>query len=229
MRDSSLCTARLTVRRSRVAAVLSAIVLAVLAPRVYAQVRIAVVDLQRALVETDQGRRAKNQLKSLFQKRQEELDARQEALKRMRDEIEKQKNTLDRASLQRRMEEYQKQFVELQQNFLEYQQELAQREAELTKQILVNLQDVIRQIGRQENYTAIFEQSGVVWSPQHLDLTDRVVQIYNRQYPVRDEPTTQTPSRPDSARTPSDASAPSSRTPPPPSRPLPNPHPRGQE
>ena len=136
------------------------------------------------MVETDQGRRAKNQLKTLFQKRQEDLDGRQQALRRMSEEIEQQRNSLPRADLQRRMEEYQRQFVELQQNYVDYQQELARREAELTKSIYVNLENVIRQLGRDENMTAIFEQAGVVWNPQNLDLTDRIVQAYNRQFPA---------------------------------------------
>jgi outer membrane protein len=204
-------------------------VLALLAPRVYAQLRVAVVDTQRALLETDQGRHAKTQLKTLFQKRQVDLDARQSALKRMRDDIEAQKSTMDRATLQRRMEEYQKQFVDFEQNFLQYQQELAQREAELTKQIYVNLEGVIRQLGQQENLTAIFDQSGVVWAPQHLDLTDRVVQAYNRQFPAREEPAPAPEApRADDAGTAPPRPAATPAPAPAPARPRPNPHPRGE-
>ena len=174
--------------RSRAAAIVCAFFLAALAPRLYAQVRIAVVDMQRALVETEQGRRAKNQLKGLFQKRQVDLDSRQNALKRLHDDIEAHRTSLDQATLQHRMEDYQKQVVDLQQNYVEYQQELSQREAELTKQIYVNLETVIRQIGQQQNLTAVFEQSGVIWAPQHLDLTDQVVQTFNQQFPPHDEP-----------------------------------------
>jgi outer membrane protein len=173
--------------RARLAAVASAVVLAFAAPRLYAQMRVAVVDMQRALLETDQGRHAKNQLKTLFQRRQEELNHRQDGLKQQRDELERQQRTLSRAEMETRMRDYQRQFVQLQQDYLEYQQELARREAELTKTIYVNLQAVIRQIGAAEGMTAIFEQGGVVWSPQHLDVTDRVVQSYNQQYPVHEE------------------------------------------
>lgn len=178
-----------TSRRSRIAAGAAAVFLAVAAPRIYAQaLRIGVVDVQRALLETQQGQRAKNQLKQLFQRRQEQLDARQQELRRMREELERERNRISQDEMRRRMEEYQKQFVELQQNFVEYQQELAQREAELTKQIFVNLETVIRSVGMSENYTVIFDQSGVVWSPQHLDLTDRIVQLYNQRYPATSEP-----------------------------------------
>ena len=175
-------------RRSRLFALLAAAVLALVAPRLYAQVRIAVVDMQRAILETEEGRRAKNQLKKLFESRQEQLNGRQEQLKRLKAELEKQEKILSRDALQKRMSEYQEQLVSLQKNYLEYQQELAQREAELTKQILVNLQGVVRQIGTAEGYTGIFDQSGVVWAPSHLDLTDRVIQEYNHAHPPTAEP-----------------------------------------
>jgi len=168
--------------RIRLVAALVAAMLAFGAPRVYAQLRVAVVDMQRALLETNDGRRAKNQLKAQFEKLQEDLNRRQEGLKRQKEEIEKQRNVLSAAALQKRMGEYQQAFEGLSKNYLEYQQQLAQREAELTKQILVNLQGVVRQLGNSDGYTLILDQGAVVFSPSHLDLTDRVIQEYNRAH-----------------------------------------------
>lgn len=160
------------------------------APRVYAQLRVAVVDMQRALLETNDGRRAKNQLKAQFEKLQEDLNRRQQGLKRQKEEIEKQRNVLSAAALQKRMAEYQQAFEGLSKNYLEYQQQLAQREAELTKQILVNLQGVVRQFGNSEGFTLILDQGAVVFSPTHIDLTDRVIQAYNREHPEGAAPAT---------------------------------------
>jgi outer membrane protein len=64
------------------------------APRVYAQLRVAVVDMQRALLETNDGRRAKNQLKAQFEKLQEDLNRRQNGLKRQKEESEKQQGRI---------------------------------------------------------------------------------------------------------------------------------------
>lgn len=159
-------------------------VLALVAPRLYAQVRLAVVDMQRALLETNEGRRAKAQLKRLFESHQETLNSRQEALKRLKSEIQKQASVLSQAALLKRQEEYNKRLVDLQQDFQTYQQELATKEAELTKQILVNLQGVVRQIGQTDGFTGILDQSSVIWSPTHMDLTDRVITEYNRAHPA---------------------------------------------
>lgn len=148
---------------------------------IYAQARFAVVDLQRALNETEDGRQAKARLKKIFQSRQQVLDKKQEELKKMKDDIEKQKDVLSRAALQERLEAYQKAFVELQTTYVEYQRELAQKEAQLTKSILDRMQAILRRIGQTENYSLIVERNegGVMWVPGHLDLTDQVIQRYN--------------------------------------------------
>ena len=159
----------------------AALLVSSFAPTIYAQVRVATVDLQRAINETEDGRRAKAQLKRLFKRRQDALDKQQNDLKRMKEQIEQQKNVLSREALQERLETYQSAFVELQQAYVEYQRELAQKEGQLTKRILKRMQEIVRRMGQSEGYTMIVErnESGVVWIPSNLDLTDELIQRYN--------------------------------------------------
>ena len=161
----------------------AALLVAAVTPDVEAQVRVAVVDLQRALNETSDGQRAKRRLKSLFRRRQKALDDAQTKLKQMAEDIERQKEVLSREALQKRMEEYQKALIELQSQYMEYQQELATKEAQLTKRILDRMRDILQNIGREDNYTLIVEanEGGVVWVDDDVDLTERVIEEYNRR------------------------------------------------
>ncbi len=161
---------------------LSGFLLAAWAPTLYAEIKVAVVDLQRALQQTEDGRRAKRQLKALFKRRQAELDKRQNELKKLKEQIEKQKDVLSREALRKKLEDYQKRFVELQSTYVEYQRELAQKEAQLTQRILQRMQRIVRRIGQSQGYTVILEanEGGVLWAPSHIDLTDQVIQRYNR-------------------------------------------------
>lgn len=216
--------------RSRQVAVVVALMLAMVAPKLYAQVRLAVIDMQRAMLETSDGRRAKVQLKRLFESRQETLNQRQEALKREKTEIERQAAVVRGEALNKRMEEYNKRLMDLQQDSVRYQQELQTKEGELMKQILTNLGLVARQIGTSDNYTAILDASAVIWSPSHIDLTDRVIQEYNNQHPATEEPAAEgadagaPAARPAAPARPAGAAARPAATP---ARPAANPHPRG--
>ena len=146
-----------------------------------AQSRIAVVDIQRAINETEDGRKAKAQLKKLFNKRQKVLDKKQKAIKSMKEELEKQKDVLSKTALQKRLEGYQKAAVELQGVYVEYQRELAAKEAELTKGIIERMRGILRRIGQSQGYALIMErnEAGVMWVPSNLDLTDMLIQRYN--------------------------------------------------
>ncbi|MCB9667661.1 MAG: OmpH family outer membrane protein [Myxococcales bacterium] len=147
-----------------------------------AEVKIAVVDLQRAINETQDGKQAKARLKKVFDQRQKSLDDAQNKLKAMKDELEKKKDVLARDVLQKKLEEYQKNFVELQSKYVDYQKELASKEGELTKTIVARMERILRVIGQQRAYSLILERSegGVVWTPTQLDLTGEVIQRYNK-------------------------------------------------
>ena len=164
---------------------LAALLVSSVAPKVFAQTKVAVVDLQRALMETEDGRRAKRRLETLFKRRQKSLDAAQNKMKSLKEDIERQQKAgvITDEALQRRVEEFQKSYMELQTQYAEYQRELAAKEAELTSEILERMQQILRRIGQAEGYTLIVEanEGGVVWVPGNLDLTDQLIQQYNSE------------------------------------------------
>src|SRR6478672_12104282 len=111
-----------------------AILLGLWAPAASAQqMKFAVVDVQRAVMETEDGLRAQATLKKFFDKRQQELDAKQNELQKQREDIEKQSKVLSQQALQKRMEDWQKQMMELQTVFVEYNKELQKKQGELTQ------------------------------------------------------------------------------------------------
>lgn len=167
---------------ARIATALAALLLGVSLPNLAAaQTKIGVVDMQRALSETEDGRKAKETLKKLFEQRQKTLDKQQDDLKVLKESIEKQRDVLSRDVLSKKLEEYQKAFGELQQTYMEFQRELQSKEGELTKPILDRMQRLMRRIGQSDGYSLILErgEAGVVYIPSSYDLTDVLIQRYN--------------------------------------------------
>ncbi len=162
---------------------LAAFVLANTASTVNAQVKIGVVDLQRAINETEDGRQAKRRLTKLFEERQKKLDTAQNSLKSQKESIERQQDVLSEDALKKKVEKYQEDLMALQTEYVDYQRELSTKEAELTKKILDRMQAILRRIGQTDGYTLIVEanEGGIVWVPSNLDLTDVLIQRYNSQ------------------------------------------------
>jgi len=162
---------------------LATLILAGSASTADAQVKIGVVDLQRAINETEDGRQAKRRLKKVFDERQQSLNAAQEGLKAQKESLERQQDVLSKDAFQKKVEKYQADLMALQNEYVQYQQELSTKEAELTQKILEKMQGILRRIGQTEGYTMIIEanEGGVVWVPSNLDLTDVLIQRYNKQ------------------------------------------------
>lgn len=144
-----------------------------------AQSRIAVVDVQTAVMQTEDGIRAQATLKKLFDKSQRELDAKQEELQKAREDIERQARVLSREALARRTEDWQRRMVELQTLFVDYNKQLQKKQGDLTGPILKKMLGIISRVAKKNGYDVIIDRSATPYARQDLDLTEQVVQMYN--------------------------------------------------
>lgn len=151
-----------------------------LAPSAFADMKLAVVDTQRAVMETEDGLRAQATLKKHFDKRQRELDDKQTQLQKEREDIEKQKDVLSKQALENRIEKWQKDMTQLQTVFVEYNKELQKKQSELTQPIFQKAMTIIRRIATQNGYDVVIDKQAVPYHRSDLDLTDRVISEYNQ-------------------------------------------------
>jgi len=144
-----------------------------------AEGKIAVVDVQQAVMQTEDGIRAQATLKKHFDKRQKDLDAKQEELQKAREDIERQQRILSREALARRMEDWQRRMVELQTVFVDYNKELQKKQSELTGPIIKKLLGIVTRVAKKNGYELILDKQAAPYARPDLDLTEQVVQMYN--------------------------------------------------
>lgn len=166
---------------------LALMAVAALPARASAQTKIAYVDLRKALNDTEDGRKAMNRLSKLKEDLQTKINQKEQAILKMKEDIEKQQNVLAKEALQKRAQEYYQAITELQQNYTQFQRDLVKQEAEETKAILEKLRDIVSRMGKSDNYIMILDISSgaVAWAPAHLDLTDKLIQQYNKENPPK--------------------------------------------
>ena len=143
-------------------------------------VKLGYVDLQRALNETEDGRKAKANLKKVFDQKQKELDEQQEEVKKAIEDLNKKRTLLPAETVRQKEAELQERVGKVQQTYMRHQQDLAAKEEEATKPIVERLQRIIAKIAVAENLTMVFDQNmGVVYAKPHLDLTNEVIRRFN--------------------------------------------------
>jgi len=144
--------------------------------------KIAFVDLQRALNETNEGKKQMKKLKKDKDKLQKKIEKKEKEVLKMKEQIEKQQNILNKEALQKKVETYYQAMQELQQTYSQFQQELQAKEMKATQAIYVKMKKIVEGMGKSDGYTMIYDKTMVVWAPSHLDLTDKLIQKYNKKH-----------------------------------------------
>ena len=155
--------------------------LAVSAPA-HAQVRLAYVDVQRALNECDAGKRAKSEFQSKIQSLDSKLQREQNEVQGLKDEIEKKGMLMQPDQRQNLQDEYIKKAKDLDRNLKDARDDLQRQDNEVTGRILHDLGIIIRNIGEQSGYTMVLEKGSILWGASNLDITDQVIRSYNSSH-----------------------------------------------
>jgi len=160
--------------------VVSAVAVLLGSAQAHAQSKIAVVDTQRAIMETEDGLRAQATLKKVFDNKQRELDKKQEDLQKEREDIEKQRDVLSKTALAKRVDKWQREMMALQGVFVDYNKELQKKQGELTQPIVQKIMGAIRRLATQDGLDLVLDKQAAPYVRSDLDVTDRIITLYNQ-------------------------------------------------
>lgn len=170
-----------TLRSVRIAVVALLAVAALPVMARAADTKIAVVDLQRALNESEAGKRAKADFKVRADKLESQLKGQKDELDKMKNDFEAKQSVLKDEERRKLATDFEKKRLDLKTKFEEAQGELSKRDQELTAPIMKGLQETIKQIAEVEGFALVLESNsaGVVYHLPSVDITDRVLSAYN--------------------------------------------------
>lgn len=143
------------------------------------KVKIGFIDVQRAISESQAGKRARDKFQAQVKKAEGDLLKEKQELDRLKGEFDK-KSPLLKDDERRNMEaDMQRRYVNLQRSMGDQQQELRQKEGEMTADILKELEKIVNEVGKTDKFTLILERSQILYSDQAIDITNRVIEAYN--------------------------------------------------
>lgn len=153
-------------------------------PPARAELRVAVVDMQRALNECEAGERAKEQVKSKFEKSQEELRRQREALDKLKEDYERKALVLKEQERRNLEKDLETQSLDFKRKWEDFQRDLKRTDAELTSSIVEELYEIVREYGEKNGYELVFEASSgvLLYHDQGVDVTEEIVKIHNDRH-----------------------------------------------
>lgn len=143
------------------------------------QVKIGVIDIQKVLNESGEGKKAKSNLETLIRSKQNVIDEKGKTIEKLKSEIEKQSSVLSADARKNKEDELEKLIREYQRLVQDSQAEIKKQESELTDVILREIQEIVSKIGETEVYTLIIEKGMIVFSSKDIDITDTILKKYN--------------------------------------------------
>lgn len=150
-------------------------------PAVGAQdrVKIGFIDIQRAISDSNAGKRAKERFQAQVKKAEAELLKEKTELERLKADLDK-KGPLMKEEERRSLEsDLQRRYVNYQRTMTDQQQELRQKEGALTGDILKELEKIVNEIGKSDKFTLILERNQILYSDQGIDVTNKVIEVFN--------------------------------------------------
>jgi outer membrane protein len=160
--------------------------------------KIAVIDVRRAVLETEQGLRVQATLKKLLESRQVEIETKGRQLQTEKEAFEKkaQAGKTDKAVLAKEYEKLVQADADFQRAQLEMQRELQRKEQELTAPIYQGVLEAVKRIAAQDGFEMVLEKSAVPYFRGDLEITDRAIQMYNGGNPGKGPAPAPAPGKP---------------------------------
>ena len=153
--------------------------LAAAASTARAEVKLAYVDIQRALNDCRNGKAAKSEFRGRLERVQSQLEGEQSEVQRLKDELEKKGPLMQPDQRQSLEEQYSRKLRDFQDDYKSTRESLQQKDNEITGAIVRDLATIVRQIGVKNGYTMVMEKGNLLWATPGSDITDDVIRDYD--------------------------------------------------
>lgn len=146
--------------------------------------KIALIDLQRVLLETSQGKKSTQDLEKAVAKSTAKLERKAADLQKQYEDLQAKAAMLSEAELMRRQQELMLAEQELQELYAGAQEDLAKKEALLMEKIYKNASAIVKTMAKSEDIQIVLVRSEltVLYANPQLDVTNKVIVAYDKKF-----------------------------------------------
>ena len=146
-----------------------------------ADLKIGVIEPQKVLDGTRNGKKIKDSLQEYVKSRQKIIDLEEEELKKIEEDLVKQSAVLSADAKKEKEETFRKRMMEYQRKVGQLNQEVQNKKKEVLEEFNKGLEQIVKGIADKEKLSLVVEKGDngagalVVYSHPSLDITDRVI------------------------------------------------------
>ncbi len=148
-----------------------------------AELKVGVLDLQRIMIESNEGKKLDTSLKAKHGEMQKDLDKKQQELVDMQKDIEKQSLMLSMDAKEDRQKEFEKKKRELAYLAQDMNEEMNKFRTEAQNELLKLIVGVVETIAKNKKFDMITERRTLLYYSEGLDITGEVIEELNKVKP----------------------------------------------
>ncbi|MCD6137623.1 MAG: OmpH family outer membrane protein [Deltaproteobacteria bacterium] len=143
--------------------------------------KIGIVDFQKVIDESNVGKRSAAQIKAQGKKMEQILKEKEAELQELKKTLEQKALVMSRESREEKERQLRIKTNDLRSLKRRYMDNLKDLNLKLSDRIKKDVFDIVEEIGKREGYLLILERrfGGVVYAPNAIDITSKVIQRYN--------------------------------------------------
>ena len=146
--------------------------------------KVAVINIQGAIVSTKDGQKAASELDAKTQPKKKELEQKQNEINGLQDQFNKGQNTLSDATKNDLYKNIELKKKNLQRDVEDAQAELEQDQQKILQQLGQKMIAVIERYARDNSYTLVVDvsnpQTPVLYASPSIDITKEIVELYDK-------------------------------------------------
>jgi len=148
-----------------------------------AQIKVAVINSQKAILETEEIKKAQVDLTAKYKPRQDQLEKLQKELQDIQNQLQSGKlNQLGEQELTAQGQRKQRELQRIQQDL----QEDADRDRnDILQRAGTRMQEVVKKLADEKGLDLVVDSANTLFFKTNLDLTADAVTAYNKAYPVK--------------------------------------------
>ncbi len=147
--------------------------------------KIGVIDLQKILEISASGKAIQNQLKKEKDKMEADLKKKGAEIENIRKRLERESMVMGKEKREEKERESRIKINDFKSLQKKYRVNLQKLEGKLMTQLKGDIDEVVGEMGKKEGYLLIVNKLGVVYAPNSIDITDKVIGKLNSKFSKR--------------------------------------------
>ncbi len=147
-----------------------------------ADLKIGVVDFQKAVNDSEPGQKFEADMKAEGQQMEAEIEKGKEELKTLKEKLERESMVMSEKAKEEKQIEFNVKLSGLQKKQAQYRKDFLGKQRQGIGQFRLKVLQIAKEIGEKENYTLIVSKDALLYMAPAADITPKVVEALNQRH-----------------------------------------------